>query len=118
MKSRACSLLAMADSSIGGNVPSASRFVKEEQQMRPWFPSEDHHLDSASDAARADVDKDFLCPICFQAMEDAFLTSCGHSFCYTCITTHLNSKNNCPSCARYLTTEQLIPNFLLTKVRT
>jgi E3 ubiquitin-protein ligase RFWD2 len=44
-------------------------------------------------------------------MGDAFLSSCGHSFYYICITTHLNYKS------RYLTTEQLIPNFLLTKVR-
>jgi E3 ubiquitin-protein ligase RFWD2 len=81
--------------------------------MGSWPPSGDR---DNLDAGGADVDKDFLCPICFQAMEDAFLTSCGHSFCYTCITTHLNHKSNCPSCARYLTTEQLIPNFLLTKV--
>lgn len=66
--------------------------------------------------ARADVDTDVLCPICFQAMDDAFLTRCGHNFCYTCIMTHLKNRNNCPSCARYLTSDQLLPNFLLTKV--
>lgn len=66
--------------------------------------------------ARADIDTDVLCPICFQMMEDAFLTRCGHNFCYTCIMTHLKNRNNCPSCARYLTTDQLLPNFLLAKV--
>lgn len=64
-----------------------------------------------------DVDKDFVCPICLQTMQDAFLTSCcGHSFCHSCISTHLSNKSNCPSCSRYLTADQLIPNFLLSKV--
>lgn len=66
--------------------------------------------------ARADVDRDFLCPICLDTMEDAFLTRCGHSFCYSCIKTHLNNRNNCPSCAQYLTIDLIVPNVLLTKV--
>jgi E3 ubiquitin-protein ligase RFWD2 len=43
-------------------------------------------------------------------MGDVFLNSCGHSFYYICITTHLNHKS------KYMTTEERIPNFLLTKV--
>ncbi|KAG0619816.1 hypothetical protein M758_4G167500 [Ceratodon purpureus] len=66
--------------------------------------------------ARAEIDTDVLCPICFETMEDAFLTRCGHNFCYTCIMTHLKNRNNCPSCAQYLTIDQLLPNFLLTKL--
>lgn len=66
--------------------------------------------------ARAELDRDFLCPICLQTIEDAFLTRCGHSFCYSCITTHLSNRNNCPSCGQYLTIDVLMPNVLLTKV--
>ncbi|KAG0631240.1 hypothetical protein M758_1G237800 [Ceratodon purpureus] len=66
--------------------------------------------------ARADLDRDFLCPICLETMEDAFLTRCGHSFCYSCIMTHLSNRNNCPSCAQYLTMDLIVPNFLLTKL--
>uniref|UniRef100_A0A7I4DBE0 RING-type domain-containing protein n=1 Tax=Physcomitrium patens TaxID=3218 RepID=A0A7I4DBE0_PHYPA len=66
--------------------------------------------------ARAELDRDFLCPICLQTMEDAFLTRCGHSFCYSCIMTHLNNRSNCPCCAEYLTIDLLMPNFLLTKL--
>ncbi|KAL5729877.1 RING-type E3 ubiquitin transferase [Ranunculus cassubicifolius] len=64
----------------------------------------------------SDIDKDLLCPICMQMMKDAFLTACGHSFCYMCIITHLNNKNDCPCCAHYLTSNQLFPNFLLNKL--
>ncbi|KAJ7555086.1 hypothetical protein O6H91_05G021900 [Diphasiastrum complanatum] len=66
--------------------------------------------------AKVEVDKDFLCPICMQTMKDAFLTACGHSFCYMCIMTHLNNKKNCPCCGFYLTLNQLYPNFLLNKI--
>ncbi|KAJ6680513.1 E3 UBIQUITIN-PROTEIN LIGASE COP1 [Salix purpurea] len=67
-------------------------------------------------AEEAEPDKDFLCPICMQIIKDAFLTGCGHSFCYMCITTHLRNKNDCPCCSHYLTANQLFPNFLLQKL--
>ncbi|KAJ6814382.1 E3 ubiquitin-protein ligase COP1-like [Iris pallida] len=61
-------------------------------------------------------DKEVLCPICMGMMKDAFLTACGHSFCYMCIVTHLQNKNDCPCCAHYLTKSHLFPNFLLNKL--
>lgn len=63
-----------------------------------------------------DVDKEMLCPICMQIIRDAFLTACGHSFCYVCIVTHLNNKSDCPCCSHFLTSKQIFPNFLLDKV--
>ncbi|KAJ6363873.1 hypothetical protein OIU76_028912 [Salix suchowensis] len=63
-----------------------------------------------------ELDKDILCPICMQIIKDAFLTSCGHSFCYMCITTHLRNKNDCPCCSHYLTSNRIFPNFLLNKI--
>ncbi|XP_071705562.1 E3 ubiquitin-protein ligase COP1-like [Rutidosis leptorrhynchoides] len=91
-------------SSVGGEiVPS----VKSE----PPEPSSPPVNDDV-----ATVDKDVLCPICMQIIKDAFLTSCGHNFCYMCIATHLQNKSDCPCCAHYLTTSQLFPNFLLNKL--
>ncbi|KAK4398904.1 E3 ubiquitin-protein ligase COP1 [Sesamum angolense] len=63
------------------------------------------------------VDKDMLCPICMQIIKDAFLTACGHSFCYMCIVTHLQNKSDCPCCSRFLTANHLYPNFLLNKIQ-
>ncbi|KAF3621537.1 E3 ubiquitin-protein ligase COP1 [Capsicum annuum] len=60
-------------------------------------------------------DKDILCPICMQIIKDAFLTACGHSYCYMCIVTHLQNKSDCPCCSHYLTTNHMYPNFLLNK---
>ncbi|XP_021315079.1 E3 ubiquitin-protein ligase COP1 isoform X2 [Sorghum bicolor] len=62
------------------------------------------------------ADRDLLCPICMALIKDAFLTACGHSFCYMCIVTHLSNKSDCPCCGHYLTKAQLYPNFLLDKV--
>lgn len=61
--------------------------------------------------------EDLSCPICFETLCDPFVTSCGHTFCYGCISQHLQHAKNCPSCSRFLTTELIHPNFLLSKVR-
>ncbi|CAI9292491.1 unnamed protein product [Lactuca saligna] len=86
----------------------------------PQVPASDRAVVEAEvrkdDREAAETDKDLLCPICMQIIKDAFLTSCGHSFCYLCIVTHLQNKSDCPSCASYLTTNQIFPNFLLNKL--
>lgn len=76
------------------------------------------HLQAPPETAAEaeEMDKELLCPICMQTIKDAFLTSCGHSFCYMCIVTHLQNKNDCPCCAHFLTANHLYPNFLLNKV--
>ncbi|XP_044466737.1 E3 ubiquitin-protein ligase COP1 [Mangifera indica] len=71
---------------------------------------------AALDVGLSELDKDMLCPICMQIIKDAFLTACGHSFCYMCIITHLRNKSDCPCCGHYLTNNQLYPNFLLDKL--
>lgn len=63
-----------------------------------------------------EVDRDTLCPICKQLMTDAFMTACGHSFCYTCIFTHLRNKSDCPCCGCQLTCKHIFPNLLLNKL--
>lgn len=116
----------MAESSLGGAlVPS----VKSEGKSAGMMASESQTAmseDAGGERVAAssgggggggvELDKDFLCPICMQVIKDAFLTSCGHSFCYMCIVTHLRNKNDCPCCGQYLTINHLYPNFLLDKV--
>ena len=59
---------------------------------------------------------DLTCPICMSLLRDPFATACGHTFCYLCLTTHLNSRSTCPSCATYLIKDSVFPNFMLSKV--
>ncbi len=62
------------------------------------------------------LQEELKCPICVETIQDAFVTACGHTFCYPCISTHLKNKHSCPSCSNYLTQEHIHPNFLLNKV--
>ncbi|KAG0294086.1 RING finger and WD repeat domain-containing protein 2, partial [Dissophora globulifera] len=50
--------------------------------------------------------------ICLALMKEAFISRCGHSFCYLCITQHLSEKQDCPICRSSLTRDQIFPNFL------
>ncbi|OIT24247.1 PREDICTED: E3 ubiquitin-protein ligase COP1-like isoform X2 [Nicotiana attenuata] len=87
-----------------GETSAPAAVTVEVQEQIPALEKED------------EVDKDMLCPICMQIIKDAFLTACGHSFCYMCIVTHLHNKSDCPCCSHYLTTNHLYPNFLLNKL--
>jgi E3 ubiquitin-protein ligase RFWD2 len=106
----------MGESAVGALVS----FVKDEPSLDPAAepppgPPAPPNPES-EDAGPSDMDKDSLCPICMQIISDAFLTACGHSFCYMCIVTHLRNKSDCPCCGHYLTTAHIFPNFLLDKV--
>ncbi|KAL8189188.1 hypothetical protein R6Q57_028754 [Mikania cordata] len=98
----------MKDGSAGDFVPAVKSDVKTDSSGTGKMVELGDQLEA--------TDKDLLCPICMQIIKDAFLTSCGHSFCYMCIITHLDNKSDCPCCASSLTTNQLYPNFLLDKL--
>ncbi|XP_027184854.1 E3 ubiquitin-protein ligase COP1-like isoform X1 [Coffea eugenioides] len=105
-------------SSIGALVPTvkselgsnnnAAAGEREQEQQQPEAMAVEEEL--------AMPDRDMFCPICMQLIKDAFLTSCGHSFCYMCIVTHLQNKSDCPCCSHFLTPNHLYPNFLLNKL--
>lgn len=59
---------------------------------------------------------DLSCPICISLLRDPFVTSCGHTFCCSCLTAHLEERSTCPSCGQYLIKDHIYPNFLLSKV--
>lgn len=64
-----------------------------------------------------DRNNDFLCPICFDIIEEAYITKCGHSFCFKCILKSLEQSNRCPKCNFTLESkEQIFPNFLLNEL--
>lgn len=99
----------MAENSAGGALVPA---VKTEATTAKMEEVEEE----VAVAVEEEVERDILCPICMQTLRDVFLTACGHSFCYMCISTHLNNKRDCPCCGNYLTSSQIFPNLLLDKV--
>lgn len=56
------------------------------------------------------------CPICFNLIDSAYMTECGHSFCQKCIQNFIKSKNQCPKCNSTLNPDRLFPNFTLNEV--
>eukprot|EP01132_Coremiostelium_polycephalum_P002491 gene2491-3083_t len=58
-------------------------------------------------------DDSLSCPICLDMLKEPFISKCGHSYCYQCITTHLSKHHNCPLCSNYLNRDQIFPNFAL-----
>ncbi|XP_063074992.1 E3 ubiquitin-protein ligase COP1 isoform X3 [Engraulis encrasicolus] len=64
-----------------------------------------------------DMSNDFVCPICFEMIEEAHMTKCGHSFCFKCIRQSLEDSNRCPKCNYIIDNmEQLFPNFLVNEL--
>lgn len=60
-----------------------------------------------------DKNNDYLCPICFEVIDEAHITRCGHTFCYRCIVKSLEVTGRCPKCSSTLTQQDIFPNFLL-----
>ncbi|OMH81620.1 E3 ubiquitin-protein ligase COP1 [Zancudomyces culisetae] len=62
------------------------------------------------------VEKYLKCPICLERIKEAFMTICGHTFCYVCIKDHLEFEDDCPCCHTEVSEEQLFPNFALNRI--
>ncbi|KAG6464318.1 E3 ubiquitin-protein ligase COP1 [Manduca sexta] len=64
-----------------------------------------------------DKDCDLLCPVCFELIEEAYVTRCGHSFCYACISKSVELHRRCPKCGAALASrDHIFPNFLLNEL--
>ncbi|KAL2476757.1 E3 ubiquitin-protein ligase COP1 [Abeliophyllum distichum] len=100
----------MRDNSMGAVVPAMKK--PDDETITSTTITTKGEFEAEAEMA----DNELLCPICMQIIKDAFLTACGHSFCYMCIVTHLRNKSDCPCCSHSLTPDQLFPNFLLDKL--
>lgn len=106
----------MEEVSTGALVPLVKPVMTPSTSVAPTEAAGSADEETAEEVGVSNMDKDWLCPICMQIIKDAFLTACGHSFCYMCIITHLQNKSDCPCCGVYLTNNQLFPNRLLDKL--
>ncbi|KYN23336.1 E3 ubiquitin-protein ligase RFWD2 [Trachymyrmex cornetzi] len=63
-----------------------------------------------------DKSNDYMCPICFDLIDTAYITRCGHTFCHHCIVKCLEIKDRCPKCSFTLSEQDIFPNFLLDEL--
>uniref|UniRef100_A0A240PKY3 RING-type domain-containing protein n=1 Tax=Anopheles epiroticus TaxID=199890 RepID=A0A240PKY3_9DIPT len=64
-----------------------------------------------------DKTNDFLCPICFDIINEAYITRCGHTFCHQCIARSIDVAKKCPKCNYPLAShDSIVPNFLLNEL--
>ncbi|KAG5873466.1 hypothetical protein JTB14_007860 [Gonioctena quinquepunctata] len=91
-----------ASSHSGSNVPPNRSSIRTPKRPRP-----------TTGCSLDDKHTDFLCPVCFNLIEEAHITKCGHTYCYNCITKSIETQKRCPKCNSSLTAEEIFPNFLL-----
>jgi hypothetical protein len=58
----------------------------------------------------------FTCPLCLNVLRDARICSNGHNFCFGCITTLLERRNQCPVCEVELDVNKLVRNLFLNEM--
>uniref|UniRef100_A0A672PHM1 E3 ubiquitin-protein ligase RFWD2-like n=1 Tax=Sinocyclocheilus grahami TaxID=75366 RepID=A0A672PHM1_SINGR len=91
--------------------------VAEGQSARLGSSSRKRPLHNGLINPYEDKSNDFVCPICFEMIEEAHMTKCGHSFCYKCIRQSLEDSNRCPKCNYIIdNVDQLYPNFLVNEL--
>lgn len=59
----------------------------------------DNHDDNYNDIIVFIKDE---CPICYDQINDLFITHCNHHFCNSCIHKWAKTKNSCPLCRSLL----------------
>ncbi|XP_072393247.1 E3 ubiquitin-protein ligase COP1-like isoform X1 [Diabrotica undecimpunctata] len=94
-----------ASSHSGSNIPQNRPSIRTPKRPRP----------TASNALD-EKNSDFLCPVCFNLIEEAHVTKCGHTYCYNCIVKTIETQKRCPKCNLTLSLEEIFPNFLLNEL--
>ncbi|XP_056633502.1 E3 ubiquitin-protein ligase COP1-like isoform X1 [Diorhabda sublineata] len=94
-----------ASSHSGSNIPPNRSSIRTPKRPRP-----------TASGTFDEKNSDFLCPICFNLIEEAHVTKCGHTYCYNCIIKSIEAIKRCPKCNSSLSVDEIFPNFLLNDV--
>lgn len=91
-----------ASSHSGSNVPTNRSSIRTPKRPRPVISG-----------SFEEKTTDFLCPVCFNIIDEAHITKCGHTYCYNCIIKSIETLKRCPKCNSNITQDDIFPNFLL-----
>ena len=63
-----------------------------------------------------DVSTDYLCPVCLDLINEAYITKCGHTFCHTCLDRSIDTNGRCPKCNfTVYSSEDIFPNHMVNQ---
>ncbi|KAK9509545.1 hypothetical protein O3M35_006841 [Rhynocoris fuscipes] len=99
--------------------PSSSQGLAHIATPQRHRPSKRQHPSVLNGIGGSFEDKtnDFLCPICFELIDEAHITKCGHTFCFACIARSLETYGRCPKCSAVISgPDHIFPNFLLNEL--
>jgi E3 ubiquitin-protein ligase RFWD2 len=65
---------------------------------------------------KSNIEEDYNCPICFELINEAFVSRCGHSFCSKCLQRTVESLRRCPKCQLSLQPSDIFPNYTLNAI--
>ncbi|KAK2737378.1 hypothetical protein FQN57_007557 [Myotisia sp. PD_48] len=81
---------------VNGQLPITAelKFKVEDRTKEAWDQCDSQLIGDIS----RDLSKELNCQVCFALMTSPYTTTCGHTFCRSCVTQVLNVSNLCPVC--------------------
>lgn len=73
--------------------PSGTRYDLNDPEVMQWIPEGQQRK----------------CTLCLEPMKDPSSTTCGHTFCWTCITDWLREQPMCPLCRQSALVQHVLP---------
>lgn len=74
-------------------LPQTHRYNLDDAEIMQWIPSQQQRK----------------CTLCLEPMKDPSVTTCGHVFCWTCVTDWLREQPMCPLCRQNALVQHVLP---------
>ncbi|RXG72315.1 E3 ubiquitin-protein ligase RFWD2 [Armadillidium vulgare] len=84
--------------------------VRNKSAKRPYS------LLNGIEETASDISSDYMCPVCLDLISEPHMTSCGHTFCRTCLQRSIEVTKRCPKCTFVIANSDLIfPNHIVNQ---
>ena len=84
--------------------------------MRGKGVKRSHPVLGGFEESSSDVFSDYICPVCLDLITEAYMTSCGHTFCRNCLIKSIETNKRCPKCTFMIyNTSNIFPNHMVSQ---